>query len=318
MIRTVTLNPALDLTLRVPGFRPDGVNRVVASRLDPGGKGVNVSKAAIALGGRSVAYAILGGENGRRLAAALDALSVPGRFAFVEGETRMNVKLDDPEGGTHADLNQAGPALAPEDLDKLGELVFADLRPGDVLVLSGSLPAGVPPGVYADWIVRARAAGAMTVLDASGEALALGLRAGPDLAKPNREELEQLAGGPLGGPAQLVGFAMGAMGAERGRVVLSLGEAGAVFAETGRAYLAEGIRVEAKSTVGAGDTMVAALALALEAGRGLEEMIAPAVGAATAAVMTSGSAACDPAEARRYADLVRFAPLEAAREKEDA
>lgn len=309
MIRTVTLNPALDRSVSVPGLALDRVNRATSSRVDPGGKGINVSKVIKALGGRSLALGFLGGRAGDLLAQGLDDLGVAHNFTRIAGETRTNLKLDDPESGTHTDINEAGPAVSPADVACLEAALFEGAGPGDVFVFSGSAPAGVGPGIYADWIRRARALGALSLLDADGELLRQGLEVGPDLAKPNKEELGRLLGRKLEGRADLLEAAWGLQAAGVGRVVVSLGSEGAFFVDAAGAYLARGIQVEAVSTVGAGDTMVAALALGLERGEGLERMIAPAVGAATAAVLVAGSGACDPEVAARYAAQVTWEAL---------
>lgn len=309
MIRTVTLNPALDRSVSVPGLALDRVNRAASSRVDPGGKGINVSKVVKALGGRSLALGFLGGRAGDLLAQGLDDLGVAHNFTRIAGETRTNLKLDDPANGTHTDINEAGPAVSPADLRRLEAALFEGAGPGDVFVLSGSAPAGVDSGIYAAWIRRARSIGALSLLDADGELLSRGLEAGPDLAKPNEDELGRLLGRKLEGRADLLEAARGLQAAGVGRIVVSLGSEGALFVDAHGAYLAKGIRVEAVSTVGAGDTMVAALALGLERGEGLEGMIAPAVGAATAAVLVAGSGACDPEVAARYAAQVTWDAL---------
>ncbi len=309
MIRTVTLNPALDRSVSVPGLALDRVNRASGSRVDPGGKGINVSKVIKALGGRSLALGFLGGRAGDLLAQGLDDLGVAHNFTRIAGETRTNLKLDDPRSGTHTDINETGPTVAPLDLVRLESALFEGAGPGDVFVFSGSAPAGVEPGIYAAWIRRARALGALSLLDADGELLCRGLEAGPDLAKPNEEELGRLVGHRLEGRDEILAAARGLLAAGVGRVVVSLGSEGALFVDAAGAYLARGIRVEAVSTVGAGDTMVAALALGLEKGESLEKMIAPAVGAATAAVLVAGSGACDPKAAARYAAQVTWEAL---------
>ena len=148
MIYTVTLNPALDKTAEIENFRPDSVNRIRALRTDPGGKGVNVSKVIAKLGGTSVAAAILGGGSGRLIADALAQLGIAGMFRFVPGETRTNLKIIDPVQHTHTDINEPGIPADAGVLAGLLEELTGRLAPGDLVVLSGSLPAGAPADTY--------------------------------------------------------------------------------------------------------------------------------------------------------------------------
>jgi 1-phosphofructokinase len=256
-----------------------------------------------------VALGFLGGRTGRSIREALDAMGIAHAFTEIEGETRTNLKLDDPLAGTHTDVNEAGPAVGAADRARLESALFHSVLPGDIFVFSGSAPAGLPAGIYATWIERARALGALSVLDAEGDLLRLGQVGTRRQAKPNREELERLVGRRLATAPDLAAAARSLVAGGCGRVVVSLGAEGALFADAGGAWLAEGLSVEALSTVGAGDTMVAALALGLERGEGLESMIAPAVGAATAAVLVAGSGACDPAVAARFAAKARWAAV---------
>ena len=120
MIYTVTLNPALDKTVVVPGFALDTVNRIVSVRTDPGGKGINVSKVIAKLGGASVAMGVLAGAAGRAIAAQLKQQGLTCDFCFAGGgETRTNLKVIDPQGRTHTDINEPGPAVGPRVLEEL-------------------------------------------------------------------------------------------------------------------------------------------------------------------------------------------------------
>ena len=140
MIITVTLNPALDKTVEIPDFSLDAVNRITTIRTDPGGKGLNVSKVIAKLGGKSTAVGVLGGATGRRIADAMDALGIACNFTFVEGETRTNLKVIDPARHTNTDLNEPGLTVTQDTLDGMLHAVTAAVQPGDIVVLSGSLP----------------------------------------------------------------------------------------------------------------------------------------------------------------------------------
>jgi len=314
MIRTVTLNPALDRTVTIERFSVNAVNRVSATRLDAGGKGINVSKAVRALGGQSVAYGFLGGAAGCFIRSYLDAQGIPHHFIEVEGETRTNLKIVDPVLDTHTDVNECGPPALPAELERLEAELFSGAAPGDVFVFSGSVCPGVEPGIYTAWITRCRALGARSVLDADGEALRLGLAAGPTIVKPNIAELERLVGtsfsadGAVDVPA-VVAAARGLLASGVSTVVVSLGADGAVFVDKAQAIRAHGISIRALSTAGAGDSMVAALCLGLQRGESLERLVRPAIAAGTAAAVTAGSETLDPSSLPGYTARVTFEEL---------
>lgn len=293
MIITVTLNPALDKTVEIPDFSLDAVNRITAMRTDPGGKGLNVSKVIAKLGGASTAVGVLGGTTGRRIADAMDALGIACQFTFVEGETRTNLKVIDPARHTNTDLNEPGLTVDQETLDHMRDALVAAIRPGDIVVLSGSLPKGAPADTYGSWTAACRTAGARVFLDADGEPLAHGLAAKPYLAKPNNHELSRLTGRALETADDLLAAARTLIADGVERVVVSMGGDGALFVSANRAYRAEGLRVPVGSTVGAGDSMVAALAYAAEQGMADADTVRLAVATSAANVMCSGSQAAE-------------------------
>ena len=203
MIYTVTLNPALDKTATVPGLTVDSVNRIRDLREDPGGKGINVSKVIAKLGGTSRAVALLGGSVGEKIKAMLAEQGIDVWAFEAMGETRTNLKVVDPELGTHTDINEPGPEAGVAQLDAMLSALVGAIAAGDVVVLSGSLPAGAPVGTYDAWCRACAGAGALVFLDADGEALARGLGACPFLAKPNDAELSRLCGHALETEAQV-------------------------------------------------------------------------------------------------------------------
>ena len=148
MIYTVTLNPALDKTVEIPGMALDTVNRITEMRTDPGGKGINVSKVIAKLGGDCRAVGILGGESGRTLEKLLENENFTTQFRFVEGQTRTNIKIIDRVGHTNTDINEPGLTVTDADLDALLNDLLAEVHAGDIVVLAGSLPKepGIGPG----------------------------------------------------------------------------------------------------------------------------------------------------------------------------
>jgi len=293
MIYTVTLNPALDKTAVIPNFRVDGVNRMEQLRTDPGGKGINVSKVIQKLGAKSVALGILAGHSGQQIAQSLERMGLSCNFTFVPGETRTNLKIVDPVGKTHTDINEPGQPVAQEVLNALLESLLRQLQPGDMVVLSGSLPKGAAPDTYGTWTRACGERGAKVLLDADGDPLRYGLAAKPWLVKPNDKELARLLGESIRGEADLI--SAGKKLREQGiaRVVISLGAEGALFFFEDGVYRAKGLSVPVGSTVGAGDSMVAALAVACEKQLSDEETVALAMATSAANVMCSGTQAAE-------------------------
>ena len=293
MIYTVTLNPALDKTVEIPGMALDTVNRITAMRTDPGGKGINVSKVIAKLGGTSVALALLGGGTGRAIADALEEMGLRCELQFVEGETRTNLKVVDPVNHTNTDLNEPGISVTPAVLDGLLDRLIGLLQPGDLVVLSGSLPKGAPGDTYYTWVARCKEAGAKVFLDADGALLAEGLRAAPDLVKPNQDELSRLVGHPLETVEALTDAAGALLADGVQKVVVSMGGKGALYVTRDTVLYAEGLKVPVGSTVGAGDSVVAALAVAETQGLSLEDTVRLSTATGAANVMCSGSQAAE-------------------------
>lgn len=294
MICTVTLNPALDKTVEIPNLTIDGVNRITTMRTDPGGKGINVSKVIDKLGGRSVAMGILGGNTGNAIRSALEAMGLETDFRFVEGETRTNLKVIDPVNHTNTDINEPGVTLSEALLEDFLAQAAGRLTAGDIVVLSGSLPKGAPRNTYFTWVKTCREAGAKVILDADGELLAEGLKASPYLIKPNNHELSGLLGKPLETTGDLEQAARDLMNRYGiARVVVSMGGDGALYVTGKETIYAEGLKVPVGSTVGAGDSVVAALAVAEERGMGLEETVRLSTATGAANVMCSGTQAAE-------------------------
>lgn len=309
MIYTVTLNPALDKTVEIPGMALDTVNRITAMRTDPGGKGINVSKVIAKLGGESRAVGILGGESGRMLEKLLEGEPFTTQFHFVEGQTRTNLKIIDREGHTNTDINEPGLTVTAADLDALLHELLGEIQPGAIVVLAGSLPKGAPQDTYRTWTAACKQAGARVFLDADGVLLAEGIKAAPYLVKPNDDELSRLAGRRLETIEELT--AEGEKLLEQGieRVVISLGGRGALYLRKGSTIYAEGLKVPVGSTVGAGDSVVAALAFADAQGLSEEEAVRLSTATGAANVMCSGTQAAERAVIEELLPKVRFSHL---------
>lgn len=294
MIYTVTLNPALDKTVEIPSLTVDAVNRITSMRTDPGGKGINVSKVIQKLGGASVAAGILGGDTGRAILSALTEMGLTTLFHFVEGETRTNMKIIDPDNHTNTDINEPGVTVSEEILEKLLEELLAKVTKEDIVVISGSMPKGSPKDTYYTWTKAFREKGAKVILDADGDLLKAGLKASPYLIKPNNHELGALTGRALETPEEIAETAAELMKEYGiGKVVVSMGGDGAVYVTKDKTIYAEGLKVPVGSTVGAGDSVVAALAVSEEEGKTLEETVRLSTAVGAANVMRSGTQAAE-------------------------
>ena len=294
MIYTVTFNPALDKTVEIPSLTVDAVNRITSMRTDPGGKGINVSKVISKLGGNSIAAGILGGDTGRAILSALESMGLTTCFHFVEGETRTNMKIIDPEAHTNTDINEPGVTVSEEILGELLTELLGKVTEKDIVVISGSMPKGSPQDTYYTWTKAFREKGAKVILDADGELLKAGLKASPYLIKPNNHELSALTGKTLETPRELEETARSLMkeyGIEK--TVVSMGGAGALYVTADETIYAEGLKVPVGSTVGAGDSVVAALAVAEESGMSLEETVCLSTATGAANVMCSGTQAAE-------------------------
>lgn len=304
MILTVTLNAALDVTYRVPALVPGTTHRVTEVAERAGGKGVNVARVLHTLGDPVVATGLAGGACGARIRSLLADEGVREAFVPVAAESRRTVVVAEPTAATG--LWEPGPTVTPDEWTAfLGR--FADLvRDARVVVLSGSLPPGVPVDAYRALIEAAREAGARTVLDSSGEPLRHGLRAGPDLVKPNAEELSGLVGGPLPRPAAAVD-AVRALAART--VVASFGPAGLLaVAEQGswHAFLPDPLD---GNPTGAGDACVAALTHGMIHPRSWRERLTDAVALSAAAVRAPVAGSVDLTDYRRLRRAVTIKEL---------
>ena len=291
MIYTVTLNPALDKTATVENLRLDSVNRISELRVDPGGKGINVSKVVRELGAKTVAIALLGGHTGTMLRNMLVELGIECKVLEVEGETRTNLKIKDPALKTNTDINEPGPEVTDEQLRGMLDGLVGEVGSGDIVVLSGSLPRGAAADTYKVWVAALKKTGAKVYLDADGDKLVRGIEAKPDLIKPNEIELGAMMGRTLDADDKIVEAACELIDGGLDRVMVSMGGAGALYVARDVTIKANPVKVPVGSTVGAGDSVVAALAYAQDKGLGLEDTMRLAMATGAANVMQSGTQA---------------------------
>lgn len=294
MIYTVTLNPALDKTVTISGFSPGKVNHIEQMRQDPGGKGINISKVLNGLGAHSVATGILGGDTGRYIRQYLEKTSIEHDFIYVTAPTRTNLKILDPKEHTNTDINEPGYPVDQKTVDRVLAKLTAGVVSGDTVVLAGSVPPGIPDDLYAVWTERLHSLGALVYLDADGPLLMQGVKAKPDLIKPNEDEFAGLIGKRCASLSELAEAAIELHRQGVARVVVSLGGQGALFVRDGRARYAKALEVPVKSTVGSGDATMAALILGNEHKSGWMATIQSAIAAGAASVMCEGTEAVSP------------------------
>lgn len=294
-ILVVTLNPALDITHELARVDWAGVNRPELVRTRPGGKGMNVARTLHALGADALLLGLAGGRTGAAVSSAATAAGLRAEFTEIGGETRRTFAVVDRERGHTALFNEPGPRVTAVEYGSFLAGYQAALPGSAAVVLTGSLPPGPPVNCYAELASLAAAAGVPVVLDTEGQPMLAGLAAAPAIVKPNLAELSGAVGRPLPAGSEpgltAVAAAAGELRAAGAQaVVVSLGEDGLLAVTGGRAWWARPRAVTGGNPTGAGDAVVAGLALGLAEGRGWPDRLrqAAALGAATAAAPVAG------------------------------
>ena len=295
MIVALTANPSVDRTIEVAALRPGTVIRARSSRVDAGGKGVNVARALAAHGRQAKAVLPSGGAEGAQLEALLAGSCLELLTVRIAGSIRANVTVVESDGTT-TKLNEPGPRLSRDELDALAVTLRQAAARADWVALCGSLPPGAPAGWYAGLIRQLRGTGPRVAIDSSGPPLAKAIAARPNLVKPNREELAELTGRPLGTIADIAGAAATLTARGMHTVLISLGPAGAVLVRRDAAWHASAAAIEPRSTAGAGDALLAGY---LAAGADGPAALAEAVAWGSAAAALPGSAMPGPGDISR-------------------
>jgi len=298
MIVTVTPNPSVDRTLEVDAIVRGDVVRSRGLQVDPGGKGINVARALVNNGVDALAVLPVGGAEGRQLVDLLRDRGIDTAVVFIEQPIRANISLVEPDG-TVTKINEAGPVLTADEIEALLDATATAAVGADWVATCGRLPAGAPDDVHARIVARAHAAGARAAVDTSGRPLLAALAAGPDLVKPNRDELAEAAGTPIltHGDAVVAARHLQTLGARD--VLVSLGPDGALLVTADRVLLATPLGVQPVSSVGAGDSTLAGYLTASDPADALRT----AVAYGTAAVQLPGTAMPGPDDL--HPELVR-------------
>ena len=292
-IVTLTVNPTIDKSARIDHVAADRKLRCEAPRHEPGGGGINVSRVIKRLGGDALALYPAGGPLGQMLGNLLDQEKVSHRSVSIEGMTRENLTVLEESSGRQFRFGMPGPTLLEEEWQRcLDELAKIAPKPA-YIVASGSLPPGVPQDFYARVASLGKDNGSRVIVDSSGEALSAAARTGVYLLKPNMRELAHLAGHKIESESEQERVAQDLIASGCSEVVVvSLGAAGALLASAKGLARLRAPTVQIVSKIGAGDSMVAGIVLALVRGKSLENAVRFGIAAGAAAVMTPGTELC--------------------------
>lgn len=289
MILTVSLNPAVDKTCEIERVQPGTVNRFKSAVSVAGGKGINVTKILRQFHVPVMAVGFLGGTGGKLIEEAMEELGVECHFTKIKGQTRTNVNILAADGSV-TELLEPGPVIREKELAEFRKQFSGGLEICEMVVLSGSVPEGVPADIYRQLIEECHQAGCKVILDTSGEALREGLPAKPDLLKPNLKELEYLLGKKMDSAKRFAEETTRLCEQGVGKLVVSLGAEGLFYADQNQDIYQAAKQVKAVNTVGCGDTVVASLCMSELAGDDPETALqkAAALAAANATTMENG------------------------------
>jgi 1-phosphofructokinase len=289
MIITVTMNPAIDKTVDLEHMVHGGLNRVKNVIMDAGGKGINVSKTIKELGGETIASGFVGGSGGMLIKKVLQELGIQSDFVEIQNEIRTNLKIVEVDGNV-TEFNEPGPIVSEEEMGALTEKLLSYANEEALFVLAGSIPNGISKTVYQTLTQKLKEKGAKVFVDADGELFIHSLEAGPDIIKPNRHELEEYFHKDYRvDEAELISMGQSLLENGIGMIAISLGQMGALFLTKDQVLRCPGLKVEAHSTVGAGDAMVAALSYGIHQGMPLADCAKLGVATSAGAVTTRGT-----------------------------
>jgi len=313
MILTVTLNAAIDRTVAVPNFHLGHRHRAVESRTVAGGKGINVARALRLLGRPVIATGFAGGPTGNRVLEELRNESIPKDLTWIAGETRINLAVVDPTSGEQTEINERGPAVSPEEVDRFVERLRYLANGTKICVLAGTLPPGAGDDLYARLVGDLRELGVTTVIDSEGEPMRAGLRAGASVVTPNEREAEELVGQEFSdlddlahGVSELV-----RLGAGEAVITRPDGCVAAVGEGSERRVVEVRIRaLEPVSTVGSGDAFLAGYVAARYDDREPEECLAYGVACGAESTQHFGAGTVDRNQVERLLGEVELRDLE--------
>ncbi|PKM50943.1 MAG: 1-phosphofructokinase [Firmicutes bacterium HGW-Firmicutes-7] len=289
MITTITLNPAIDRTIVVNSLEVGQVNRITSAREDIGGKGINVTKILKQLNDSTKAMGFIGINNKKRVYELLDIENICYQFVEVDAQTRINTKIVDHGSQLTTDLNEQGFSINPDLYETFKAIVTEQALQSDFMVFSGSIPVGLSIETYKDLIELVKKS-TLTVLDAEGELLVEGIKAGPFLIKPNIHELEAAFKTQFNSEKDIIKLCLDIINRYGIKMVLvSMGSEGSLLITQEEVLKAEPIKVDVKSTVGAGDSMLAGIVHGIANCLSLSDSLVFATACGTLAVTQEGT-----------------------------
>jgi 1-phosphofructokinase/tagatose 6-phosphate kinase len=313
VILTVTLNAAIDRTVAVPNFRLGRRHRAVESRTVAGGKGINVARALSLLGRPVIATGFVGGPTGTQVLEQLHSESVLTDFTRIAAETRINLAVIDPTSGEQTEINERGPAVSPEEVQRLFDRIAYLAGGAQICVLAGSVPPGAGDDLYARLIDDLTRRGVPVVLDAEGEAMMAGVRAGASMVTPNEAEAEELVGQEFADRGDLAEglLELVRLGASEAAITRPDGCVAAVGEGNSRRLLEVHTEpLEPVSTVGSGDAFLAGYVAARYDGRPPEECLAYGVACGAESTQHFGAGTVDRNQVERLLGEVSVHDLE--------
>ena len=311
MITVLCLNPSMDKTATIDTFHHGGMNRIRSVRVDASGKGINVAIDIQRLGGACFCAGFAGEQNGATILDKLGQEKVAAHFEMVPGAVRTNIKLLEEDTRIVTEINEPGPHASQEAQEALLQKIIELSKRSSLLVLTGSLPQGCPTDLYAKIIqrVKTEAPSCRCALDAEGAVFTSALKARPAFVKPNRYELELYAGSPCQTIRQVQKAALNLCAEGIDIVVVSMGKDGAFATDGTSGWYAPALQIPVRSTVGAGDAMLAGFVYQYSEGKTLSEAFRYAVAVASATVMQEGTQPVTLAEVEELLSQVRLAAL---------
>jgi 1-phosphofructokinase family hexose kinase len=313
MILTVTLNAAIDRTVAVPSFRLGHRHRAVESRTLAGGKGINVARALNLLGRPVIATGFAGGPTGTRVQQQLRAESLLTDFTPIGGETRINLAVVDPTSGEQTEINERGPAVSPEEVERFVARLGYLAGGARICVLAGTLPPGAGDDLYARLVRELRERDVTVVLDAEGEPMLAGVRAGASVVTPNEREAEELVGQEFDDEGDLVHGLSELVRLGAGEAVITRPDGCLAVVGEGaeRRFLAVRTPIlEPVSTVGSGDVFLAGYVAARYEGREPADCLAYGVACGAESTQHFGAGTIDRRQVERLRGEVEVSDLE--------
>jgi 1-phosphofructokinase family hexose kinase len=314
MILTVTLNAAIDRTIAVPNFRQGRRHRAVEASTMAGGKGINVARALKLLGRPVIATGLAGGPTGARLMERLAEESILTDFTWIGGESRTNIAVVDPTSGEQTEINERGPEISSEELDRFLEKLIYLARGAKMCVIAGSQPPSVPSDFCARIVTSLKEIGVEAIVDTDGEPLHASLRAEPAVVTPNVAEAEEAVGHEFNDPEERLAGVRGLVELGPSEAIIT-SERGCVAivgdGQARRAYEVTAPELEPISTVGSGDAFLAGYVASRYEGAAPRDCLAYGVACGAESTQHFGAGSIHREDVEHMLESVEVADLEA-------